>query len=45
MEMEKDDLLIAAAGTGYNSRNASGSIYILYDSSMIILHPGNTIES
>lgn len=41
----KDDLLIAAAGTDYNSRNASGSIYILYDSLLDdYLTSGNTID-
>lgn len=41
----KDDLLISAAGTDYNSRNASGSIYILYDTLLDdYLTSGNTID-
>lgn len=41
----KDDLLIGAAGTDNNSRNASGSIYILYDSLLnSYLTTGNTID-
>ncbi len=41
----KDDLLITAAGTDNNSRNASGSVYILYDSLLNnYLTSGNMID-
>ena len=41
----KDDLIIAAVGTDYNSRNASGSIYILYDSLLDdYVTKGNTLD-
>lgn len=41
----KDDLLIMAVGTDYNSRNASGSLYILYDSLLDdYVTKGNTLD-
>ena len=41
----KDDLLIMAVGTDYNSRNASGSLYILYDSLLDDYESkGNTLD-
>jgi hypothetical protein len=41
----KDDLAVTAAGTDYNSRNASGSVYIIYDSILDnYTGTGNTID-
>lgn len=41
----KDDLIVIAVGTDYNSRNASGSLYIFYDSLLDdYLTKGNTLD-
>lgn len=40
-----DDLTVTATGTDYNSRNASGSLYIIYDSILDnYTGTGNTID-